>query len=57
MSYGTVICSVCKRELRQDYKTDWQTTFRRFWVHDEAGSPMCPDAQAIYPPTKNKYNG
>ena len=40
MSYGTVICSACRREVHRSDKN---------WNHCEDGMAMCEGANAVYP--------
>ena len=42
MSYGIVVCSICKREMHQD--GDNHT-----WRHCEDKTPRCVGAYLIYP--------
>lgn len=46
MSYGTVICSTCKREVHQSRNT---STDRLYWFHCEDESDICRDSTATYP--------
>lgn len=50
MSYGLVICSVCKREVHQDGPN--QT-----WRHCEDKTPRCAGAVSAYPQTTNEIRG
>ena len=42
MSYGIVICSVCKREVHQDGPN-------HTWTHCEDKTPRCEKAHSSYP--------
>lgn len=42
MSYGLVICSLCKREVHQDDEN-------RSWQHCDDQTPLCVGAQGVYP--------
>lgn len=49
MSYGLVICSICKHEVHQ--RGD------RSWWHCDTVTPMCNGAQAIFPERRTDIKG
>jgi len=48
MSYGVVICSLCKREVHLENRT---------WIHCEDGTALCNGANPIYPHTLADIRG
>jgi hypothetical protein len=50
MSWGTVICSECKREVHQ-------AAFTHEWRHCEDGTLRCAAASSIYPDTPSDIKG
>lgn len=56
MSWGTVICSICHREVHQTGPLD-QLTKRHGWQHCEDKSAMCDGAQAVYPKSVSEVQG
>jgi hypothetical protein len=55
MSWGICICSVCKHEVHQSGPRDAQG--RTKWQHCEGRTPICPDAQAVYPHSEGEIKG
>jgi len=53
MSYGLMICDVCKREVHQDGTKDPETQ-RFVWKHCNTGSWICKGASAIYPASRDE---
>ncbi len=51
MSYGLVICSVCKREVHQT------SPGSNGWTHCEDSTPRCPGAVSAYPASDEEIVG
>lgn len=54
MSWGTVICEVCKREVQQDGP---EVNGRTTWTHCEDKAPICPGAAPMFPSTPSEIRG
>ena len=54
MSYGIVICSICKREVHQKRNTE---TDRLSWFHCEDTTDICSTAQTVYPSSTEEIRG
>lgn len=56
MSYGLVICSVCKREVHARMISNINSSGDN-WEHCEDKSPRCYGASSIYPKSKDEIVG
>lgn len=55
MSWGTVICEVCKRQVHQDGPKD--SNGRTTWTHCEDKTARCPGATSIFPASVDEIRG
>lgn len=47
MSYGRVVCSVCKQEVGREGKID-PNTGRKRWFHSKDGTNLCVGGDVVY---------
>jgi hypothetical protein len=53
MSFGLVVCSVCKREVHQDRDNDKNL----YWYHCDTKSRICHEGYPDYPRRKDDIKG